>query len=500
MKLRARLALVVLVTALPVIGGIVFLQQRMQWSAAEQSLADYALDRMQGGGREACEIAPEAFPLWQGGRQPERGPERLPGPRGAPPRPRLGGPPDPLQRGPEVPPRGPAEPINPDVRTELWAYAPDFTSRNREAPTFPGEVREALLAGESHASVEWFVPERNGIAVGVRMPWDSGPCAFILVRRSRVSPPGAQRDLLIGTATLLAVLLGAVMVGAGPVVARVRRLTAQVRASAAARYATPAEVSGSDEITDLARAFNSAADEVRGSIETIENRERTLRQFLENTTHDVMVPLTVLQGHLTALRRRFENAQGEERGVVLEALQEAHYMASLIHNLSAAARLESGKVELERHRVDLAALVERAVARHAPIARARGLALEHAVPPEPVATSGDVTLLEQAVSNLIHNAVRYVEPGGHVAVVLEAREGRFALRVLDDGPGIPAELRSRVFERAFRADGARSRHPDGLGLGLSIARDVLERHGFELELRQPSERGTEFEIRGPLAS
>lgn len=494
MKLRARLALVVLVTALPVIGGIVFLQQRLQWNAVEQSLADYAFDRMQGGGREACENAPESFPFRPGARQPER----LPGPRGAPPRLRPGGPPEPPARGPEAPPRGPAEPLNPEVRTELWAYSPDFTSRNREAPTFPVEVREALLAGEPHASVEWFVPERNGIAVGVKMPWDTGPCAYMLVRRSRVSPPQAQRDLLIGTATVLAVLLGAVMVGAGPLVARVRRLTAQVRASAAARYATPAEVTGSDEISDLASAFNSAAGEVRASIETIENRERTLRQFVENTTHDVMVPLTVLQGHLTTLRRRFESAQGEERVVLLEALQEAHYMASLIHNLSAAARLESAAVELERHRVDLVALVERAVARHAPIARARGLALEHAVPPEPVATAGDVTLLEQAVSNLIHNAVRYVEPGGHVAVVLETRDGRFALRVLDDGPGIPPELRTRVFERAFRADGARSRHPGGLGLGLTIARDVLERHGLELELRQPPEGGTEFEIRGPL--
>jgi signal transduction histidine kinase len=71
--------------------------------------------------------------------------------------------------------------------------------------------------------------------------------------------------------------------------------------------------------------------------------------------------------------------------------------------------------------------------------------------------------------------------------------------VLDDGPGIAAELRQKVFERAYRSDAARSRHPGGLGLGLSIALDVAQRHGFELELRDTDAGGTEFELRGPLA-
>jgi signal transduction histidine kinase len=258
-------------------------------------------------------------------------------------------------------------------------------------------------------------------------------------------------------------------------------------------------VRGSDEVAELATAFNTAAAEVRANLEAIERRERSLRSFVENTTHDVMVPLTVLQGHLTAIRRRSEAGEIVDRHTVLEALQEAHYMASLIHNLSAVARLEQLDAPLERRSVDLAALVERAVARHAPIAKARGIALEHAVPPESTATLGDVTLIEQAVSNLIHNAVRYVEPDGHVAVVLARVGSRFSLRVLDDGPGIAAELRQKVFERAYRSDAARSRHPGGMGLGLSIALDVAQRHGFELELQDPEAGGAEFELRGPLA-
>lgn len=509
MKLRARLALVVLATALPVIAGVALLRERLQWAATEQSLADYARDRMLGGGREACEANPESFPPRPGMRPAERA---LP-PRGAPPGALLPpGPNGPL--GPNAP-RGalrgaPMEPgleprefptgaaLEVEVRTELWAYGPDFVSRNREAPTFPTEIRAAIEAGDAHASAEWFVPTHDGIAVGVKMPWNEGPCAHVLVRRTQVDPPGAQRGMLLGTAVLLAVLLVAVLLSAAPIVERIRRLTREVRASAAAGYASPADVRGNDEVTELARAFNAAAGEVRSNLEAIESREQALRSFVENTTHDVMVPLTVLQGHLTAIRRRVESGEAVDRASVLDALQEAHYMGSLIHNLSAVARLEQEGARLASESVDLVALVERAVARHAPIAKARGLSLEHAVPPEPLATTGDVTLLEQAVSNLIHNAVRYVEPGGHVAVVLARSGARFSLRVLDDGPGIPVEIRSRVFERAFRAESARTRHPGGLGLGLSIALDVAQRHGFELELRSPESRGAEFELRGDV--
>ncbi len=506
MKLRARLALVVLITAVPVIAGVALLRERLQWTATEQSLADYAHDRMLGGGREICEANPEAFPP-----PPWLRPENRVPPRGLPPRaePPLGpGAPRDIMGARGAPPAmglGSREfasgaALTVEVRTELWAYGSNVLARNRDAPSFPTEIRAAIERGAEHASAEWFVPTHDGIAVGVRMPWDEGPCAFVLVRRTQVDPPGAQRGLLLGTAVLLAVLLAAVMFTAGPVVERIRRLTRQVRDSAAARYANPADVSGADEITELAKAFNAAASEVRGNLEAIEGREQALRSFVENTTHDVMVPLTVLQGHLTVIRRRTENGESVDRASVLEALQEAHYMASLIHNLSAVARLEHDHVSIDRSRVDLVALAERAVARHAPIAKARGISLEYAVPPEPLATRGDVTLLEQAVSNLIHNAVRYIEPDGRVAVVLARNGGRFSLRILDDGPGIPAELRSRVFERAFRSDAARSRHPCGLGLGLSIALDVARRHGFELELRSPEDGGAEFELRGDASA
>lgn len=484
MKLRARLAWTALAAALPVVAATAWMRARFEWKSAEQALVEFAVDRMENGGREACEEDPGSFP-------PGVGPRDRAGPPGMnPPRPGM----RPERPEPRQPRGGPFRPAN-----ELWAYAPDFRSANPRAPPFPDELRSGFSGDSKIASARWRVAGADGIQVAVRMPWEGGPCAVVLARRPSLGPPGAVSDLLVGSLVLCAVLLGAVMLAAGPLVERVRRLTGQVRQSAATRYASGTDVGGSDEIAELARAYDAAATEARTSLESLESRERALRSFVENTTHDVMIPLTVLQGHLTVLRRKAEAGAVADREVVVDALQEAHYMASLIQNLAAAARLESGELGIERHFVDLNALVERVIARHAPIAKAREIHLEHAVPPEGLGLEGDVTLVEQAVSNLIHNAVRYVEPGGHVAVVLEGRGPRFSLRVLDDGPGIPESMRQRVFERSFRADGARSRHPAGMGLGLSIAKDIADRHGFTLELRRSEAGGAELELSGPVA-
>jgi signal transduction histidine kinase len=170
-------------------------------------------------------------------------------------------------------------------------------------------------------------------------------------------------------------------------------------------------------------------------------------------------------------------------------MNEAHYLASLVHNLAVAARLEAAEVSLQESPVDLRELVARVVARHRPIAKQLEISLESAVPDEAVIVSADMTLLEQAVSNVTYNAVRYNRAGGHVAIVLEGTDaGGFSLRIVDDGPGIAEEQLSRLVERGYRGDAARTRAPDGQGLGLHIAFRAAELHGYTMTLK-PSEAG-----------
>jgi signal transduction histidine kinase len=328
------------------------------------------------------------------------------------------------------------------------------------------------------------------------MPWDRGPCAIIVVSRHR--PEVSRRGFVATLLPTLVVSAAAVLIAViavGPVVRRVRRLTEAVRRTGTDTE-EPIEDASRDEVGELARAFETSRRELHRRMQALRQRDEMLTSYMANTTHDVMVPLTVIQGHLVAVEQQLARGVQPERATVEAALEEVHYLGSLVHNLSAATKLEAGDALRHRHRVDLGPLVERVAGRHAPIARQREVELNHSVPESSVLVMGDETLIEQAVSNLVHNAVRYGNRGGHVAVVLEAPKSRFRLRVVDDGPGIPQQELSRVAERHFRGGQARTRNPQGLGLGLHIVRNVAEQHDFELTFRAPDDGGLEVTLSG----
>jgi signal transduction histidine kinase len=377
---------------------------------------------------------------------------------------------------------------------EMFAYGPDFVSANARAPAFPLHLQRALEAGQTQADESEVLNGQNITTVALRMTWNEGPAAIVIAKR--IEPAQSALSDAWPLAALVSLLLGAVVLSAGPIVRRVRRLDLSVRRSAAARYREPVAVEGSDEIAELAQAFNAAGADIRAQIDEVERRERGLRNFVENTTHDVMLPLTVLQGHLTRLRNELARGEAGDKETVRESLEESHYIASIVQNLGAAAKLEAGEPELRHDPFSWNAMVERVVLRHTTIAAQRGVELDYAVPESDVRAAGDVTLVEQALSNVVHNAVRYNKRGGHVAILLESRDSRFTVRVFDDGPGVPDAELTRLSERAYRSDAARARHPDGMGLGLSIAKGVADRHAFDFKLRRSEAGGLEVEFGG----
>ena len=209
-----------------------------------------------------------------------------------------------------------------------------------------------------------------------------------------------------------------------------------------------------------------------------------------------MTPLTVLMQHLSALRGQVDPASAATLG---RAIDETQYMSALIHNLGVASAVSGDAAQLERGPVDLSALVERVVARHRLQARERKVEIDSAVPEAPLVVSADLTLLEQAVSNLVHNAVRHNRDGGHVAVVLErVGAARFRLQVIDDGPGVPREDLVRLVERGYRSDGARGR--TGQGIGLHITSRVAALHEMSLTFVNGDEGGLVVTLEGPSAS
>ncbi len=440
MRIRTRLALTVIVVMGVIIAGMIGLDAVQRHRFAEHALTEFTLHVLaEPGSREACEADPAGW--W-----------KMPMPA--------------LRREGE-PPTG--------ARPMLWVFDAELRPASPRAPS-PHDL-----------DTPWWDEE---VWVLVRTPWKDGPCAAILARGTTV--PGWIGSFLPANPfwmlPMLALLIP-VLVSMGPVIRRLHRLSASVRRSAAGGFVDPVAIEGNDEVADVARAFDAAIAEK-------DRREQTLREFLINTTHDVMIPLTVLKGHLTALKQQ----GGADHALLLSAMREAHYLGSLMHNLAAAAKLEAGEPGLVRGAVDLGELLERVLSRHRPVAARLGVSLEGAPPARPLVTHADVTLLEQAVSNVVYNAIRHNREGGHVAVLVEpSGTDRFRLRVVDDGPGLAEGDLSRLVERGFRGGNARTRTSGGQGIGLHITSRVAQLHGFDLAFARSQHGGLQVDLAGPIA-
>ena len=460
MKLRARLAVTLGLAAISLLVLLGWAQSRLQSRIRLDALAEAAVHRMESGGREQCEANPERWPGDRGARRLRR-------------------------------PPGPPQTALP--RHRVFAYDANLISANPDSPAFPPELARQLEAGSEVAAKR--SPDRRRTELAVRMPWNDGPCAVLLMRSK--GPPAWFSGAVLMPAFLVAlVVILVALFAAGPIVRRVRQLTDSVR-RIGSDSEEPIHVEGSDEIAELGVAFEQSRQTIQAQLAALREREAALRNYIANTTHDVMLPLSVLQGHLASLQQRIEAGDALDANAFVPSLEESQYLGSLLHNLNAVARLEANDGLSHRDPIDMNRLVERVVDRHQPIAKRKQISLDLAVPETAIEFPGDLTLLEQALGNIVQNAIRYNRANGHVAVILEGTVDRWALRVVDDGPGISHADRERVVEPSFRGSEARTRHPHGMGLGLHIASDVAKRHALRLELRDTDGGGLTVELIHP---
>ena len=236
-------------------------------------------------------------------------------------------------------------------------------------------------------------------------------------------------------------------------------------------------------------------DHIAAALSTRQASEIRVRQFVADASHELRTPLAAIRGYTELAQRKRAEVPDDVAHAMGRVESEAERMTHLVEDLLLLARLDSGR-PLERQPVDLSRLCADVVS------DAHAAGPDHQwnldVPAGPLYVPGDDARLHQVVANLLGNARTHTPPGTAVTLSLTAEDGAAVMRVVDNGPGIPAELQSEVFERFARGDSSRSRHAGSTGLGLAIVSAVVRAHDGTIGLRSVPGH-TEFTVRLPGA-
>jgi two-component system, OmpR family, sensor kinase len=395
---------------------------------------------------------------------------------------------------------GTQQPVEIDVFTTTSGLLVQ-TERQSLSPNYLGDLAGRVLRGAAQLGP---LDVRDASGAGRRVyaaaqPLGDGPSrpqAAVIV-----SVATADLDTLIQR-LLWALLAGSLLViaiGGALAWALVGRTLRPVRAMAAAARAigdqdlhSRVTVSApADEVGELKATFNEMLDRLERSF-------TTLRRFTADASHELRTPLTLMRTDVDFALTR-ERSPDEYQRVLGRLQRELEHLGHVSEQLLLLAQADAGSLTPMRVEVDVADLVEEVGARWRRFADERAIRLQ-VVAPESGTMNADPNLVGQVLDNLLDNALRHGPRPGRVQLLTEQLDGEWRFDVTDEGGGVPAELRDRIFERFTRADPARNRRTGGAGLGLSLSAAIARAHGGNLELIQGAPgSGATFRLRIPAA-
>jgi two-component system OmpR family sensor kinase len=342
-----------------------------------------------------------------------------------------------------------------------------------DRPQLPATLDERQLSGES-----FVVPSASGGGdwLALARPWDEGS-PYTLVAAVPLAGAQAALDQLVLIETVTAMGVLALLAGGSWIILRrglhpLEHMAVTSRAIAAgdlSQRVQPAE--DRTEVGQLGLALNTMLDEIEAAFREREATEQRLRQFLADASHELRTPLTSIQG-FAELFRLEQTPDHVSLEVILRRIEEeSARMKHLVEDLLLLARLDETR-PLDPTTVDLAVLAADACSDAVALDADRPVTLDA---PEPVVVLADEDHVRQAIGNLVVNAVRHTPPGTAVDVGAHVADGRARVTVRDHGPGLDEDARNHVFDRFWRADGARA--GGGAGLGLAIVAGIAAEHG-----------------------
>lgn len=250
---------------------------------------------------------------------------------------------------------------------------------------------------------------------------------------------------------------------------------------------------------DLAHRAGVAIENTR-LYQALRDADRRKDEFLATLAHELRNPLAPIRNALQILKMpRVDAATVGRSRDMME--RQVHQLVRLVDDLLDVSRVMRGKIELRKEQVELATVVARAVETVQPLIDAQGHELAVGLPPESLPLDADPVRLAQVVGNLLTNAAKYTEPNGHIWMTARREDGQAVLRVRDDGIGIAPDVLPHVFDLFVQVDHAAARSQGGLGIGLTLVKNLVEMHGGAVEARSAGlGKGSEFVVRLPLVA
>ena len=249
------------------------------------------------------------------------------------------------------------------------------------------------------------------------------------------------------------------------------------------------QVHGEGEVAALAQAFNAMAAD-------LENNERLRRNLIADLAHELRTPLSNIQGYLEAI---LDGVVKPDAATILSLNEEAALLSRLVNELQELSLAEAGELKLVYQAEDIGRLVKQAVAPWQRQLETKGISLSLDLPNDLPLVNIDWQRINQVLHNLLENAVAHTDKGGIITVAAEKQGNWVEVSVSDNGEGIPAVDLPNIFERFYRVDRSRARATGGSGLGLTIAKRLVEAHGGKITVRSELEKGSRFLFTLPIA-
>ncbi|MBQ2633755.1 MAG: HAMP domain-containing protein [Oscillospiraceae bacterium] len=364
--------------------------------------------------------------------------------------------------------------------------------------TVTRNILTALAGGDGYASD----PDEDFMDMALPLRGAGGSyILYVIDNKETVTRLNAElmgivvRAIAVGL--LISSLLG--MLLAKTVVTPIQHLTRAAEKVAAGDFSEKVENETADEIGVLARTFNDMADQLETNIESLKNAERTRREFVANVSHELRTPVTSIRSYAETLGDAAGTLDGETERRFLEVIvSESDRLSKIVQDLLLLSRFDAGNLRFDYQQFSFEKSVRSVFDAQLLEAQRRGHDFRLEVRDDLPDIRGDRSRIEQVLINMVSNAIKYTPDGGCIRMTAGAAGDRVFCTVTDNGVGIPQEDQSRVFERFYRVDKARSRESGGTGLGLSIAYEIVERHDGRLELQSQPGKGTAITVWLPV--